>query len=210
MHKYESDPFGFMYKGVFYLRNYFEKEKIILFLQVFMLFAGAFVGALYMALSSADSELYSYLMRFFQSLSEGIDKFSIFKNSLRDNLGIFIFILVCGMFRFGIIGSAAVCAAKGFVGGFTASAFVRYYGAKGMLVSLASFPASLIYLPTFIAFCSFSSCFSLLHDKKEKSKMGTYFLFSLICLTIFCVVSFFDGYVTTAFVKLLRPFIVNL
>ena len=175
-----------------------------------MLFSGAFAGALYMALSSADGELYSYLMRFFQSLSEGIDKFSIFKNSLRDNLGVFLFVLICGMFRFGIVGSAAACAAKGFAGGFTAAAFVRYYGAKGMLVSLASFPASLIYMPTFIAFCTFSACFSVTPHKKEKSNLGAYLLFSLICFTIFCVASFFDGYVTTTFVKLLRPFIVKI
>lgn len=182
---------------------------MILAFQIGILFLGVIAGTFYMALSKADGELYAYLMRFFEGLSNEIDKFAIFKNSLFDNIGMCVLIMIFGFFKPGIVGTMLVCAARGFAGGFTAAAFVRYYGMKGLFVSLASFPTSLIYFPTLVAFCAFSSCFSVNNRRKEKDKIAFYVLFSLIFFAVFCVASFFDGYVTTTFMKLLKPFVVK-
>ncbi len=161
-----------------------------------------------MANSNSDDEIYAYLSRFFENFSADENRFVIFKNSIWDNLKLLIFVAFCGFFKFGLVGILTASVTKGFISGFTTATFVRYYAARGLLVPLASALSSIIFIPTFIIFCTVSAKFS--SERKTKKSIGLFFCVCLICLTIFCVVSFFDGYVTTTFIKLLKPFIVKM
>lgn len=187
-----------------------KPEKAMIGITVIIMFAGALTGALYMAYSNADNELYTYLSQFFESFSADANRFTIFKNSLGDNLKIVLLLALCGFFKFGVVGSLGCCAVKGFINGFTTAAFVRYYGIKGLLVPLSSLLSTVMFIPVFILFCAFSACFSLKKDKRNKNSIGFFLIFSLLCLTVFCLVSVFDGYVTTTFMKLAKPFIIKI
>jgi len=191
------------------LKNVFlKKEKMILVIAVAVLFLGVLTGALYMAHSETDSSLYEYLNNFFETFCADENRFSIFKNALADNLKIVIIITLCGFFKFGTAGVLAVLGIKGFVSGFTTAAFVRYYAMKGLLVPLASLVSSILFIPALVLFSTYAVVFSL--KKKNKNDIGIFLLCALLCFTIFCVVSFFDGYVTTIFMKLFRTFIVKM
>ena len=182
-----------------------KTEHKLIFIMLGAFITGIISGALYMALSPDDNSLYSYLNSFLESMSGGVDKFAVFKNSLSDNLKILLVVTICGFFKFGVLGNISCCTFKGFVTGFTTSAFLRYYGSKGLLVPLSSTFSTIIFLPIFIIFCAYSSYFSLNCKKREKKFTAFFLLFSIICFSIFCVVSFFDGYLTTTFMRLISP-----
>ena len=182
-------------------------KKIMLISSTAALFLGALAGMLYMAFSGTDDGLYSYLSQFLTGFPAAENRCSVFKHSLADTFKIAAVLTACGFFKFGIIGTLACCAIKGFVSGFTTAAFVRYYSLRGLLVPLSSLMSTILFIPVFILFSACSASFSL--KKNEKNSVGSYLLLSLIFLTIFCVISFMDGYVTTTFMKLLKPFIVN-
>lgn len=180
-------------------------KRLILYASVICLFLGIVAGAVYMANSGGDSELYEYLSRYFESFSAEGRRFEIFKNSLSDNIKFILVITFCAFFRLGVAGTLGCCVFKGFTSGFTTAAFVKYYGIRGLLVPLSSLLSTVIYLPVFVIFCTYSASFSLSRDKKNM--LGKFLLFVLMCFTVFSVISFFDGYVTTTFIKLLKPFV---
>lgn len=192
------------------INNSIKAEKIMLILTAVIFILGALAGVFYMAFSNTNDDLYLYLSGFFENFSESANRFGIFKNSLADSFRISIILIICGFFKLGIIGSMGCCASKGFISGFTTAAFVRYYGARGLLVPLSSLLSTLIFIPVFLFFCTYSSCFSLKKPKRDKNSFGFFLIFALICITIFCIVSFMDGYVTTTFMKLFKPFIVKM
>ncbi len=170
---------------------------------------GFIIGAFYLALSEEDKELYLYLSGFFEGQGGVDNQMSVFKASLLDNLKLSLILLISGFFRIGAVTPLGCAAVKGFVNGFSVSAFVRYYGIKGLFVPLSSIISSIIYIPVLIVFCARAFVFSIENEKKDKTKSGKYLIFSLACFSIFCVVSFFDGYVTTKFIKLLTPIIIT-
>lgn len=206
---YMPDKSYYTPEGFILMNNLLKTEKVMLFIISGLLIAGAFAGALYMAYSEADNDLYVYLSSFFDNMSDNSNRFGIFKNSLADSFRIFLLVTVCSFFRAGAAGTLACCAVKGFAGGFTTAAFVRYYGARGLFVPLSSLLSTLIFIPVFVLFCTYSSCFALKKNERDKNTVRTFLVFALIVLIVFCLVSFMDGYVTTAFMKLLKPFIVG-
>lgn len=181
--------------------------KKTLYAAVGMMAAGVTAGAFYMAYSGGGDELYGYLNTFFESFAEDKKYFEIFKNSMIGNIKLCLFIIVCAFFRPGAVCTLACCLFKGFASGFTTAAFVKFYGIEGLLVPLSSLFASLLYIPALLFFCAYSAVFSVSGGKRDKNAVGRFLLFSVVCFTVFCIASFFDGYVTTSFIKLLKPFI---
>ena len=182
-------------------------KKIFFFAATACLFAGIIAGAAYMAASAGENELYEYLSRCFDSFSADNNRFLIFKNSFADNIRLVIIITACSFFRLGAAGSLGCCLFKGFTSGFTTAAFVKYYGIRGLLVPISSIFSTIVFLPSLIIFCACSADFSLAGGKKDKSRLGRFLILAAICTLIFCIASFFDGYVTSTFIKLMRPFI---
>ena len=182
----------------------FRLKKSWFIILILVLIAGISVGALYSARAGTDTDqvLNGYLNGFFQTLPEQNNKFQIFKNALWDNLKLFVLFFLGGCFRLGPVLVVGGVAAKGFVSGFTTAALVKYYGARGLFVNLCSLPATLLFLPAMIFLGIFAASFAGEREKQEDHKWPGYFVVSFLCLTIFCICAFADGYLTTIFMKL--------
>lgn len=180
------------------------------FLAVAMIFCtGIVVGACYSAKTGGetDSALHEYLNGFFQGFAADQNRLSVFQNSLLRNLKLFFLLFASAFFRGGILLIGAGVFSKGFVSGFTTAAFAKYYGIRGLLIPAASMVSNLLFFPALLGFSVCGIWLAAKKQKKDKNVLRSFFLLSAICLTIFCVKSFFDGYVTTTFMKLLIPFV---
>lgn len=172
----------------------------IFILFVFLLLSGVTGGSIYfMRHSGGYSGLTEYLTSFFQNTASGIDKYAVFKNTLRSNLILLGIIFISGFFRPGFLIAGACALRKGFIVGFTIASFIRCFGLRGMLVSFAYLPGFLLIFPAFLVFCSVSSRFSLQKDRFRKKIIFSYIFFSIFMVTIFCAASFLEGYLTTTF-----------
>ena len=179
------------------------KVSTLVFAAALLLLAlGVTAGSMYLAKNSADmgEGIKEYLSRFFTSFSENRNK-----NSLASNLMCAGMIFVMGFFRFGCLGTGALLLRKGFVMGFTAASFFKFYGAQGVLIMLSTMPTALITLPTLIMFSAVSLRFSLNSNKKQKKLIFSYIFFLILTISIFCAASLAEGYLTTTFMTLTIP-----
>ena len=71
-------------------------------------------------------------------------------------------VFLMGFLRFGFIVTGAIIVRKGFIIGFTTASFIKFYGAKGMLVMLSTMPTILITIPTLLLFSAVSIKYSCL------------------------------------------------
>ena len=195
------------------MTEYNQKRLRLAWILMAVCFAiGISIGAVYAVRTSGttDKGLSEYLTGFFQNLQTEGNRFSVFCNAFFNHAKLFGFLFVCAFFRLGSIGIGAGMGVKGFSLGFTTAACVKYYGTRGLLVSASSLFANLILFPAMLFFAAYTVCFSRKKQKKDKNLLGSFFLVALICFTIFCVSAFFEGYVTTTFIKLFVPFFVRI
>ena len=148
----------------------------LLGLLIFLLVVGVTVGSVYLAKNSGD-------------MAEGIKNY----------IGGIIFLM--GFLRFGFIVTGAIIVRKGFIIGFTTASFIKFYGAKGMLVMLSTMPTILITIPTLLLFSAVSIKYSLNSERKSKKIIFSYIFFMIIIISIFCVASLSEGYLTTTFMS---------
>ncbi len=94
----------------------------------------------------------NYIGSFCTAVSENKNSMTVFKNSLQANLISVGIIFLMGFLRFGFIVTGAIIVRKGFIIGFTTASFIKFYGAKGMLVMLSTMPTILITIPTLLLF----------------------------------------------------------
>ena len=184
------------------------KVSTLVFAAALLLLAlGVTAGSMYLAKNSADmgEGIKEYLSRFFTSFSENRNNAAVFKNSLASNLMCAGMNFVMGFFRFGCLGTGALLLRKGFVMGFTAASFFKFYGAQGVLIMLSTMPTALITLPTLIMFSAVSLRFSLNSNKKQKKLIFSYIFFLILTISIFCAASLAEGYLTTTFMTLTIP-----
>ncbi len=175
-------------------------------LAIFMLIAGITAGSVYLAKNSAGMEgIKEYLEKFFASFSENRNNMAVFKNSLISNLICAGIIFVMGFFRIGCIGTGAMIIRKGFIMGFTSASFFKFYGGKGILIMLSTMPTVIITLPALIAFSAISVRFSLNENKLKKNLIFSYIFFLILVISIFCVASLSEGFLTTTFMTWLSP-----
>lgn len=172
-----------------------------------LLAIGVTVGSIYLVRVGADSGegIKTYINNFFSSFAENRNNIEVFKNSLTANLVCIGIIFLMGFFRFGFLITGAILVRKGFVMGFTAASFFKYYGIKGMLVMLSNMPTMLITLPALLFFSAASVRFSLIREKNQKNLIFSYIFFLILAISIFCVASFSEGFLTTTFMTWLSP-----
>lgn len=172
-----------------------------------LLILGVTAGSIYLAHHSANmgEGIREYINAFFASMKENTNNMTVFKNSLASNLICVGIIFVMGFFRLGCVPTGAILVRKGFVMGFTAASFFKFYGAKGMLIMLSTMPAELIAVPALLFFAAVSVNFSLNRDKKQKKLIISYIFFLILIVSIFCVASLAEGFLTTTFMKLISP-----
>ena len=166
---------------------------------------GIFVGSFYAAglKGEAFSEVVDYLKAYFKG--GGRPKWEVFVNSLYLNLRLFIVIFVAGFYKFTIPLTVASIGFEGFVSGFTTASFIKAFGVKGLLLGLSGVVSMVIFVVNLIIFSAWSMNFLVNNGKFDRFFKKNYLILSGICLTIFCIASLSDGYITTTFMG----FIVN-
>ena len=186
----------------------------LLGLLIFLLVVGVTVGSVYLAKNSGDMAegIKNYIGSFCTAVSENKNSMTVFKNSLQANLISVGIVFLMGFLRFGFIVTGAIIVRKGFIIGFTTASFIKFYGAKGMLVMLSTMPTILITIPTLLLFSAVSIKYSLNSERKSKKWPGSflspaisYIFFMIIIISIFCVASLSEGYLTTTFMSWVSP-----
>lgn len=177
-----------------------ERKYIISVIFGIMMAAGSVAGSVYL-MHSGSGEATEYLKEFFSQKINNINKYSVFINSLKSNLIMLGVVFFAGFFKLGSMIAGACILRKGFITGFTAAAFIKCFGFKGVLISMAYFPCLLLIIPAFCLFCSISSCFSIKNNHFQKNFIIPYIFFALLIVTIFCAASFLEGYLTTTFMS---------
>lgn len=192
-------------KGILINARQYVFKKAFIMLLVYL--AGIVCGSVYCAFlpPHQDSSLTSYLSDFFMRIGDGLDYIQILKSSLLKSSGIFLVIFILSFFRFGGIGIILTVASKGFGAGFASGIFSKYYGARGILICLSSSPSALLFIPVLLFFAASSAIMSSDRRNADKFEKRKYILLSICCLTIFCVSSLFDSFLTTTFMKLIAP-----
>lgn len=180
-----------------------DKQYILGALFTLLFAVGVTAGALFCAYTGADSDksLYDYLQNFFAQFTQNTNNAAVVKRAIMLNTRIFAVIFLAGFFTVGAVAVGVCVAAKGFVMGFTAAAFVKYYGVKGVWLSMCGLPSGLILIPTMIFLAVTSVSFSKNSAKKEKGVVGTYIILSAVIFALFCMSAVFDGFLTSALMK---------
>lgn len=145
--------------------------------------------------------LINYMKGFFDSVptvSLGLALSSLKKYGL-----IWLGVFVSGFLLPGFILNAYIVAERGYVIGYTVGGFLKVYGAKGVLACCSLLPELLFYIPVFVLFSSISLKMSFSRKDDKNNFLKKYILISLIFLSVFCVVSFFQTFMTTTFMALI-------
>lgn len=184
-----------------------KKNNPIYVFALILLAIGVVTGSVYLVrVGEASGEgIKTYINNFFASFTENRDNTAVLKNSLTANLINTGIIFLMGFFRFGFLVTGAILVRKGFIMGFTSASFFKYYGFRGILVMLSTMPTMLITLPALLFFSAVSVRFSLIKEKNKKNLIFSYIFFLILAISIFCVASFSEGYLTTTFMTWLSP-----
>ena len=174
----------------------------------FLLFAGVVLGSAYQMKISDGNGVQNYLTNFFEQIKGGADSRAIFQNAVKENFICLGIIFIAGFFRIGFVFAGAAVLRRGFVIGFTAAGFVKYFGAKGLLAVLSTLPGTILIIPGLLFFSSLSSAYGLKSEKTDKGYVISYILFALITGAIFCISALAEGYLTTIFIKQLAGMMV--
>lgn len=166
---------------------------------------GIILGTVYSTLlsSQTDDSINSYLSDFFARIKDELPCIKTLKSSLFKNIRIFFIIYICSYFRFGAPFIISVVGMKGFVSGFASGVFIKYYGTKGMLLSLSSLFPNLLFIPSFLVLSAASCVMTSERKTADKITKRKYITLAICCLTIFGVSSVLDSYITTTFMKLI-------
>ena len=112
-------------------------------------------------------------------------------------------IFIAGFFKFGIPFTLGVGCMQGFTSGFTASTLIKIMGWQGFFINLSSLLSVLIFVLNLLFFGTISMNYAAFDLKNDMILKKNYIFFSFFFLTIFCVASFFDGYITTIFMEII-------
>lgn len=165
--------------------------------------AGVLIGSVYAVgmKKEASDEVYKYLCEFFDGgMRSSAD---IFVSSLADNIKIFFIIFAAGFFRLGTVFTMSAGCMEGFVSGFTTASLIKLMGLKGFLINLSSGLSAIVFMLNLIFFGACSMRFAVRGGKRERGMKKKYLFLSAAALTIFCIASVFDGYITTIFMKMI-------
>lgn len=164
---------------------------------------GIFVGSFYAAglTGEAFSDVLGYLKAYFEG---GVrNRGEVFLNSFLLNLRLFVVIFLSGFFKFTMPLTIVSIGFEGFTSGFTTASLIKVFGTKGLLLGLSGIVSTLIFIVNLVFFGAWSMKFSLNNGKNDRFFKKNYFILSGIALTIFCIASLSDGYITTTFMGLI-------
>ena len=189
-------------------------KKINLFV-FFVIMLGIISGTIFLlALNDTDKELVvNQITNFMVNINDNnINNFNAFKNSLVENIIFIVFIWVLGMSIIGVIFNVFVIYLKGFILGFTLSAFFLIYQYKGLLAGLIYLiPSSIINLFVTLLVGVYSIILTIYLWRvifvKDKSNnisrfLKKYLLVLVIGIMLITIASLCESYLLPALLKL--------
>lgn len=194
--------------------NIMKQKKLYLFL-IGLVLVGVIAGILFwFIISASDKQLVmDNLNNFFECIKKGdeINYWGSFFNSLITG---FIYVILIWLLGISIVGLPIILiimAIKSFIVGFSISSIIATYGFKGTLGAfIYVFPHQIIFLLLLIllGFYSSSFCFKLfkyLFLKQSinfKNAMHKYFKILILSLVMIFLISLFETFISTYFIKL--------
>ena len=172
---------------------------------IIVLTAGVIAGSVYAGISGENTDtLVTYFNDVFGNMSMNSNSFkSIF---IRWTI-LCAVISVSGTVLPGSIFNISTVGYRGFVTGYTTACFFRAYSLKGIFLGMSLLPEFIISLPVIIIFSSISLKMSFSKYENKKKLFGKYLLVCVIFFAIFCVISIFQAYLTTIFMRLCFGFL---
>ena len=178
------------------------KQNYLLIVFLMFLCFGVGLGSIY--LMKTNNENYTYIKEYLTSFFDAVNTLSkknIFKNSVYDNILMAFVIVISGFFKPGFIVILTCMIKKGFVLGFTSASMLKCFGIRGLLINMAYLPTLIISLTTLVFLCQLSIKFASDNVKNRKKLRSHYIIFAIITITIFCISSFMEAYLTTTFME---------
>ena len=156
----------------------------------------------YMKIGDGRAAVDEHFADIFRAAAETSDKLGAAKNYFFEGVVSCAVIFICAYFKLGVIGTLGVVLRKGFITGFTAAAAAGAYGLKGMAVMAATGADAVISVIILVIFSAVSVTYSV---EKEKNSKKFLIFFVIFSISIFCIISFARGYVSTTFMNFLYP-----
>ena len=186
-----------------YLDNNGQKLQILSILIFFVMVVGIVTGSVfYMKTGDGRAVINEHLADIFRSTAETTNKMGAVKNYFFEGFVYCALIFVCAYFKFGVFVTLTAVLRKGFVTGFTAAAAAGTYGLKGMALMAATGADLVISVIILVIFSAVSVTYSI---EKEKNSKKFLIFFAIFSISIFCIISFSRGFVSTTFMKFLYP-----
>ena len=189
------------------LRRYFEENRqklhALSLLIFFVLVLGIVTGSMfYVKTGVGRSVINDKVSDAFLKLSKPENGLMFAKTFFIENLICCTLIFISAYFKLGSLISVGIIIRKGFVTGFTTAAAVGAYGLSGAaLMSTTAFDL-IISTAVLIMLAAVSASYSMASEKKSKKFLIFFMIFSI---SIFCVISFSRGFMTTTFMKMIYP-----
>lgn len=187
----------YVQKGIFIMKN----NKTLIFLGFILLYAiGVLIGSLRQVKVENQGEMYEYLEGavggYNVSLQDSIK--SIFK----DNLKLFVLLLIGGFFVIGTPILAVVAAGRGYSAGFAVTTVLRYYGIRGLLFCISNFISAAVIVPL-ISWYAVISVVNLKKHRFDRREFIKRFLTQMaIILPILALDSLARGFLSFFFIKI--------
>lgn len=180
-----------------------KTRKVMYVLSFFILLLSTVAGSVYLIVKYGNSsDIESYLNGVISRLSGDIDGRSIMISSIKESALVVIIFFVCSFFKPGILVIGGEIARRGFVSGFTVSAFIKTYGTKGIIYTLCMMPQTLIMVPALMMLASINASLSINRAERTKNLWMMYIFFIVASMSIFCVGAICEGFLTTIFMKM--------
>ena len=172
---------------------------------------GIIIGVLSFDIS-IEGEIKTYLSGFFSGLGQA-DNFSILIKSIVLNIVLVLILFLSSVSIAGCVAAPAAAAYKGFLIGYTVSAFYGVYGLKCLwTLLLGILPSAVIWIAPLFLLCVCGMKFSVFiinccnYKTRQRDDFWMYFIrftaISLICLAFFLLSSVVDAYITPALLGL--------
>ena len=165
--------------------------------------AGIVTGSVfYMKTGEGREIINGHLSDIFRLTAQTSNKLGAAKNYMFEAAVSCLVIFISAYFRLGALTAIGVVLRKGFITGFTAAAAAGTYGIRGMVLMAATGVDLVISAIILVLFAAVSVTYS---TQKEKNSKKFLIFFAIFAISIFCVISFSRGFLSTTFMNLIYP-----
>ncbi len=204
------------------LSNHLKKSKWQYLIVLLSIFSGVLAGSLTASMSSVDKfeSIDLYVRNFVSAYNlQTVDGAEIFRFSTYNSIKVILFMWVSGISVWLLPLGLVQLAAKGYKLGISMAAFVRIFGLRGALFSLASaFPQVVLFLPAMTVYAVFNIKFATTLFRMRGQRVASNiknemylnnFLHLLGIITVSVMCSLADAFVMPIILKPVCAFLIR-